>query len=89
MYEHKDINVRYYYWALIENKVAYPGVNLYDKHGNEYRFGRQEQRRQWTSVRETNRWPLAFRKILGAELEKIHAEVLAEIENFKKPTFKI
>lgn len=62
----KAIEIKYHYWSMAGTTY----INLYDKQGKEYRFARLG--RSWKAIREGNTWPLEFRKVLGAELEKLH-----------------
>jgi len=86
-YENRIVNVRYNFRVLVEEGVPHFGVAIYDKEGREYRFSRQEHRKQWTSIQD-NRWPLGFRKKLAQELERITLEIIEQVKGFKKPTYR-
>lgn len=68
-YRGKQVTIKYHYWSM--SGAAH--VNIYDKDGKEYRFARMGS--VWRSIRDGNNWPLEFRKVLGAELERLHARL--------------
>lgn len=69
IYQGRQVTVKYHYWSM--SGAAH--INIYDKEGKEYRFARMAGK--WKSIRDGNNWPLEFRKVLGTELEKLHARL--------------